>query len=135
MARDKAGRNKKWCEHYKITGRKEINKKKKQEKAERRQEKFARRREAGASYVYNKEKAAQKKENEHAEIKIRNGEPAAFNPYADLWINNYGSNKGKHTEFSRWKSIMGKLNYEIEKIKAIEKEEEMRKKKGGKKVG
>lgn len=49
---DKKGRNKKRCEQYKLHGRREINKKLKQERAVKREERFRQRREEGKAYEY-----------------------------------------------------------------------------------
>ena len=48
----KAGRNKKYCEHYKAVGRRETNKKLKAVRNEKRIEHFKKRREAGKNYEW-----------------------------------------------------------------------------------
>lgn len=52
MAQGKIGRNKKWCEKYKNSGTRCINKAKKQQKNQERIAKFAKRKEEGKCYEY-----------------------------------------------------------------------------------
>ena len=52
MADKKYGRNKKWCEKYKNTGRRLINKEEKKKREEKKLERFKKRREEGKTYVY-----------------------------------------------------------------------------------
>lgn len=111
---NKIGRNKKNCEKYKLSGRREENKAVKQKKHEARLTRFAKRKEEGKSYVWKKG---------HAEEKFKSGEAVNFDPVKG-WIANYGSNRAKHTEVSRWRSVMGKMDYEIAQKVAEEKAEE-----------
>lgn len=113
---NKIGRNKAWCKNYKDSGRREINKRAKQERAEKRKERFEKRKEEGKTYVYSAEKSAKKieaafkddydmKSKEFASIKdilVRN-----------LFAPNQGSNQTKHQEYSRRRSMERKLKDEM----------------------
>ena len=90
MAR--AGKNKKKCEKYKLSGRREENKRLKQEKDKKRIEKFRKRREEGKCYDY-------KRHMDHYT------EPS----------------DGHKTEFQKWRSIMAKLDNELKAIEKEEK--------------
>lgn len=102
------GGKKKACERYKLSGRREINKKIKQERAERKKEYFAKR----------KEKA---KENSSIEKLFEI-------PRQDMGAN-YNSNKARHTTYARQTSVMRKLQNELNRIAAEEKAAEAEKKK------
>lgn len=100
----KSGGNKKRCEKYKLSGRKEINKARKQERHQRRLEKFRRRREEGKCYQYDPDKY----------------------PKTD-------PSDGNKTEFQKWKSIMAKLNNELTAIEKEEKAKFFKNNKGNSK--
>lgn len=123
----KIGKNKKRCEKYKLSGHREINKQRKQEKAKARVEHFAARAEAGKKYVYNSDKAKEKL-NAFAEGAITD---LNYNANLGTWISNYKSNQAKHTEVARWKSHMRKLNNDLARLAAEEKEKETRNKRRG----
>lgn len=110
----KIGRNKKSCEKYKLSGHREENKATKQKKHEARMARFAKRKEDGKNYVWKKG---------HAEEKLKSGENVNFDPVRG-WVSNYGSNRAKHTEVSRWKSVMDRVDYEVAKQVAEEKAKE-----------
>lgn len=111
MAHTKIGRNKKTCEKYKQLGKRELNKKIKQERHEKR-------------LAYFKER----RENPREKIKV---DPIILEGLGLSVPNNqpnYNSNQPKHTEYARWKSAMGKLDYELAKEKAAEKAKERQEK-------
>lgn len=116
---NKIGRNKKWCEKYKQTGRREENKKIKQERHKKRMERFAQRREAGISYEYKKGGALTKLE----EAK-ENGTDINFDFFKREWLSNYKSDRGKHTHYARMKSVFRKLQNEVDKIEQEKKDVE-----------
>lgn len=88
----KPGTNKKRCEKYKLSARREINKELRQERHKRRMEKFRKRREEGKNYQYDKDKYPKTEPSD-----------------------------GGKTEFQRWKSIMDKLDNELNQIEKEEK--------------
>lgn len=108
----KIGRNKKSCEKYRLSGRREENKRLKQERDKKRRERFEKRREEGKAYKPNKEKTISKIKaaydtkseyfHDNEELLLR-----------ELFAANKGSNRSKHTHFSRWRSINSKLDREV----------------------
>lgn len=114
---NKIGRNKKWCEKYKQTGRREENKRIKQERHKKRMERFAKRKEAGISYEY-------KKGNVLAKLKEaeKNGTDINFDFFKGKWISNYKSNRSMHTHCARMKSVFRKLQNEVNKIEQERKD-------------
>lgn len=97
----KIGRNKKVCERYKLQGRRETNKAKKQERAKKREERFAKRREEGKTYTY-KPNPYELGTREHREEKrIR-----------------ASKNMDHRTEYQQVRSIMDRVAYEVAKEKA-----------------
>lgn len=118
----KVGRNKKWCENYKKSGKREENKRVKQQRDEKRRERFAKRKEEGKTYKYDPAKSAAKIEaafkdeynmnskefKEMKEIYIR-----------DLFAPNQGSNRTKHMDYSLRRSINRKLDDEMSARKNI----------------
>lgn len=101
MADKKYGRNKKWCEHYKSTGQRERNKAIKQERAERRMEYFAKRREEGKSYEYTPnpyDKDVKKQKRKYWQERRRRSE----------------KNVDHKDSVSRWRSIMRKVQNEVD---------------------
>lgn len=113
---NKIGRNKAQCKAYKDSGRREQNKRNKQAKNQKRIERFAKRKEEGKTYTYSKEKSA-KKINE-AFGKEYNVNSKEFREMKDILVRdlfapNQGSNQAKHMPYSKWKSVMSKLNTEI----------------------
>ena len=98
------------CKQYKAEGRRELNKKKKQERHLHRMEKFRekmeRRKAAGKEYKYDKKRT---------EEKYKNHIPVGTN-----------LNSGKRSEFAEWDSICTFLDkcYEEEKKKMTVKKED-----------
>ena len=119
----KIGKNKKRCEQYKLSGHKEINKKLKQEKAAARAAHFAKRAEEGKTYTYDAKRTA---------VKLESGDRKNYNASLGIWESNFGSNRAAHTEMSRWRSTMRKLDNKLAQIAAEEKEKETKTKKRGK---
>lgn len=114
---NKIGSKKKTCEKYRNSGHKEENKVLKQKRHEKRMARFAKRKEEGKSYVYR---------TGHAQEKIKDNRNCNnYNPILGTWGANSGSERAKHTEVSMWKSIMAKLDYELNKKEAAEKAEMM----------
>lgn len=93
------------CQRYKAEGRRELNKKRKQERHLRHMEKLKERSEkrkaSGKEYKYDKERTEKKRED-HIPIGTN-------------------INCRRNTEVAQWDSIMGKLNRRIEKEKKAEK--------------
>lgn len=112
----KTGKNKKKCEQYRMSGRHEINKAKKQARHKKRLEKFARRREAGLTYVYQKGNAERKLNDA-----MERGEDINYDPVHGIWLSNYKSDKANRTHYACWKSVCAKLQNEINKIEEEKK--------------
>lgn len=109
----KIGSNKKACEKYRNSGHKEENKAAKQKRHEKRMERFTKRKEEGKSYTY---RAG------HAQEKLKeNRSRKDYNPVLGVWETNVGSGRAVHTEFNKWRSIMAKLDYQLNKQKAADK--------------
>lgn len=103
MADKKYGRNKKWCEHYKSSGRREKNKALKQARAERLIARFAKRREDGKAYEY--------KPNPYdKDSKNRKEKKKYWNEYR----RRAEKNVDHKNPVSRWKSIMRKVQNEVD---------------------
>lgn len=99
----KIGRNKKVCERYKLQGRRETNKAKKQERAKKREEYFAKRREEGKTYTYKP-------------IPYKEG----TNEYWREKHKRAHKNVDHRTEYQRIKSLTAKVDSEI-KVKEAER--------------
>lgn len=112
---NKIGRNKAQCKAYKDSGRREQNKRNKQAKNQKRIERFAKRKEDGKTYTYSKEKAAQKIRTALSEYNTTTKDFEKIKDIVarDLFAPNRGSNQAKHTPYSKWKSIMRKLDNEV----------------------
>lgn len=112
---NKIGRNKAQCKAYKDSGRREQNKRAKQAKNQKRIERFAKRKEEGKTYTYSKEKAAQKIRTALSEYNTTTKDFEKIKEIVtrDLLAPNQGSNQAKHTPYSKWKSIMRKLDNEV----------------------
>lgn len=97
----KIGRNKKVCERYKLQGRRETNKAKKQERAKKREERFAKRREEGKAYTY---------------------KPIPYEPgtreYREEKRIRASKNVDHRTEYQQVRSVMDRVAYEVAKEKA-----------------
>ncbi len=114
----KPGKMKKKCEKYRNQGRKETNKELRAERHEARMKKFADRREAGKTYKY--------KPNPYKE--------GTFEYNCEV-LERAEKNRSKRTEFNMMKSIMRKLQNEINAQKKAAKAAESstaEKKLGGK---
>ena len=130
---NKIGRNKKVCEQYKKSGHREINKQIKQDRNQKRIARFAKRKSSGISYAdtHTKEKT-EAKISEYCE---KNGISSKyFNENKDsilkhIFEPNQGSNQAKHTEISRHRSIMRKLDNEVSAKKMEEKKRSENKRK------
>lgn len=109
-------------ENYRNGGHKEINKHRKQERHEKRMARFAKRKEEGKSYKYSKA---------HSQAKIKAAETmnleamGNYDPIEEKFLSNVNSDKGRHTPFAKWKSVMHKLQNNLETI-AIEEEKKAR---------
>lgn len=111
MADKKYGRNKKWCEHYKSTNQRGKNKALKAERNEKRLAYFAKRREEGKAYEY--------KPNPYdKDSKKRNEKRRYWNEHRVR----AEKNVDHRDPVSKWRSIMRKLQNEVNA------EEEARKK-------
>lgn len=109
---NKVGRNKKACEKYKLSGREAENKALKQERHKKRMARFAKRKEEGKAYVYR---------SGHAQEKLKaNRARKDYDPVNGVWLANAGSKQPRHGEYNKWKSVMGKLEYQMSKLKAEE---------------
>ena len=115
------GGNKKRCEKYRLSGHREENKRKKQEKAQKRMEKFAARKESGNTYEERRKKKIQ------MILSTYNIDMTTYKKYKDEYIKKAiadgiipapnKSGKARDTEFSRWRGIERKLNDEVAKKK------------------
>lgn len=110
------GSNKKRCERYKLSGHREINKKLKAERAEARKAHFAKRKENGKAYTYKKGSAEEK-----LRVAAESGAALPYNAYLGQWISNWKSNQARHTEVSRFKSAMRKVQNVVNKLEMEEK--------------
>lgn len=110
---NKIGSNKKACEKYRNSGHKEENKVAKQKRHEKKMARFAKRKEEGKAYVY---RAGHAQEKLKADRRRKD-----YNPVLGVWVTNASSKCAKHTEYNKWKSIMAKLDYQLNKQKAAEK--------------
>lgn len=113
----KVGRNKKWCENYKKSGKREENKRVKQQRDEKRRERFAKRREEGKTYKYDPAKSAAKIEEAFKDNYNTNSKE--FKEMKDILVRdlfapNQGSNRTKHTHYARWTSVNQKITREME---------------------
>lgn len=117
---NKIGRNKKWCENYKKSGKREENKRIKQKRDEKRRERFAKRREEGKTYKYDPAKSAAKIQEAFKDdwnINSKEFKEMKEILVRDLFAPNQGSNRTKHMEYSKRKSIERKLDDEFMKKK------------------
>lgn len=119
---NKIGRNKKSCEKYKNSGHRAINKQLKQERHKKRMERFAKRKEEGKDYATN-HSHNDTLEKINAEYDTKS---AYFKENSEILLQrlfkpNRGSDQAKHTEVSRWKSLMRKVDNELSTKKAEEK--------------
>ena len=132
---NKIGRNKKACEKYKNSGHREINKQLKQERNKKRIARFESRKAAGKSYAdtHTKEDTAAKIEKycEENGFSRKYFEENKEIMYQRLFKPNRESNQERHTEVSRWKSIMRKLDNELTAKKIEEKKKSDKKQKSG----
>ena len=110
------GSNKKRCEQYRLSGHREINKKLKTERAEARKAHFAKRKEEGKNYTYKKGSAEEK-----LRMAAESGVALPYNAFLGQWISNWNSNQARHTEVSKFKSAMRKVQNEVNKIEMEEK--------------
>lgn len=112
---NKIGRNKAQCKAYKDSGRREQNKRAKQAKNQKRIERFAKRKEEGKTYTYSKEKSAKKINEALQEYNVNSKEFKEMRDILvrDLFAPNQGSDQAKHMPYSKWKSVMSKLDTEI----------------------
>ena len=113
---NKIGRNKAWCKGYKDSGKREQNKRVKQQRDEKRRERFAKRREEGKVYKYDPAKSAAK--IEEAFKNDWNTNSKEFKEMRDILIRdlfapNQGSNRTKHMDYSLRRSINRKLDDEM----------------------
>ena len=97
------------CKQYKTEGRREINKKIKQERHQKRMEKIKKRREEGKTYKYT----------------------APASPLDKLYreINSHNNRKDSMPEFQRLARVFGRLDSFVRKIKEEERAEEIKKRK------
>lgn len=107
MAKPGNKNNKARCEKYKMQGRREINKKKKQEKHEQLMNKFKKRKEEGKTYSY---KPISFPKNSKEYIKEKNTRAR--------------KNTSHKTPLAKFTSIMRKLDNELMKQKELEKVKE-----------
>ncbi len=125
---NKIGRNKKKCERYRTSGHREANKKLAQERAQARTEHFAARKEAGKCYEYSKQHSAEKVEKYLEENEISKKYYEANKEIMDKKIfgSNKNSSKPAHTYHSRMKSVMRKLQNDLDAKTAAIKAKERR---------
>lgn len=112
---NKIGRNKAQCKAYKDSGRREQNKRNKQMRDQKRRERFAKRKEEGKTYMYSKENSARKIREALSGYNANTKDFEEIKKIAvrDLFTPNQGSNQAKHMPYSKWKSVMRKLDNEI----------------------
>lgn len=128
---NKIGRNKKKCERYRMSGHREMNKKLAQERAQKVTEHFAARKEAGKCYEYSKQHSAEKVAKYLDEHDISKKYYDANKEILDKKIfgSNKNSSKPAHTYHSRMKSVMRKLQNDLDaKTAAIKAKERNNKK-------
>ena len=128
---NKIGRNKKKCERYRMSGHREMNKKLAQERAQKVTEHFAARKEAGKCYEYSKQHSAEKVAKYLEEHDISKKYYDANKEILDKKIfgSNKNSSKPAHTYHSRMKSVMRKLQNDLDaKTAAIKAKERNNKK-------
>jgi hypothetical protein len=118
MAQDKHKKHKQWCENYKKSGQREINKALKQERHKRRMAKFAKRREEGKTYEYKPNPYKKGSRDWHIEREERSRK-----------------NVDRRNAVARGDSVFRKMENQLAKEAAIRKanEEERNKKKAKKK--
>lgn len=103
MADKKYGRNKKWCEHYKSTGQRERNKALKQKRAEAVKAYFAKRREEGKAYEYKPNPFDKDSKNRREKKRYWNERRRRAEKHVD-----------HRDAISKWKSIMRKVQNEVD---------------------
>lgn len=116
MDKDKHQKHKKQCEKYKAEGRREQNKRIKQQKHEERMAKFAKRREDGKTYTY--------KKNDNPKDSIEYIEEKLLR--ADKVIQSDATRFGEGKRLAR---TFGRLNRDIKKIEDEKREEAIKAKK------
>lgn len=128
---NKIGRNKKKCERYRMSGHREMNKKLAQERAQKVAEHFAARKEAGKCYEYSKQHSAEKVAKYLEEHDISKKYYDANKEILDKKIfgSNKNSSKPAHTYHSRMKSVMRKLQNNLDAKTAALKAKERKDKK------
>lgn len=128
---NKIGRNKKKCERYKMSGHREMNKKLAQERAQKVTEHFAARKEAGKCYEYSKQNSTEKVAKYLEEHDISKKYYDANKEILDKKIfgSNKNSSKPAHTYHSRMKSVMRKLQNDLDAKTAALKAKERKDKK------
>ena len=102
----KPGTNKERCKRYTASGHREANKARRQERAKKRAERFAKRRAEGKAYEY--------KPNPFDPDKQKNKYAHEANLRAE-------KNSNHRDEISQWRSIVRKLNNQLEKEIEAEK--------------
>ena len=128
---NKIGRNKKKCERYRMSGHREMNKKLAQERAQKVAEHFAARKEAGKCYEYSKQHSAEKvaKYLEEHDISKKYYDTNKEILDKKIFGSNKNSSKPAHTYHSRMKSVMRKLQNDLDAKTAALKAKERKDKK------
>lgn len=116
---NKIGRNKKWCENYKKSGKREENKRVKQERDQKRRERFEKRKEEGKTYKYDPAKSAAKMQEAFKDYNTNSKEFKDMKEILvrDLFAPNQGSNQPQHTHYAQWTSVDRKITKEMEQRK------------------
>lgn len=107
MARKGNKSNAKCYDSYKMSGRKDTNKKLKQARHEKRLARFAKRKEEGKCYEYSASRAETKRKEALEEGVVLG--------------TNVDSNRGTHTHYAKLTSFFRKVDYQIEEDKKKEK--------------
>ena len=102
----KPGTNKERCKRYEASGHREANKARRQERAKKREERFAKRRAEGKAYEY--------KPNPYDPNKQKNKYIHEVNIRSD-------KNGDRRDDISQWRSVMRKLNNQLEQEAEAEK--------------
>lgn len=128
---NKIGRNKKKCERYRMSGHREMNKKLAQERAQKVTDRFVARKEAGKCYEYSKQHSTEKvaKYLEEHDISKKYYDTNKEILDKKIFGSNKNSSKPAHTYHSRMKSVMRKLQNDLDAKTAALKAKERKDKK------